>query len=248
MSDMDESGRDAATERTRTGPAPLREKQAPAFAEGPVPPSLSIIAAQTGLERRVTSLSAAIARARLENAERATALADLRGAEIARLEILRDQLAPTLAQLPKHCDLFDVALSPGERPRLFIDSIGFVEMAHDRRAYRLLQDTRHGRRQVCQSERPEELVEAITAYIAHRLIEREKALASDYASGSGAAEAASVAARQAVATSPALRDPQAGRRRAMRIYLSSVEIIGSIVTFSLLFLLAAWLIKRFGAA
>ena len=245
---MDESGRDAASERARTGPAPLREKQPPALAEGPVPPSLSVIAAQNGLERRVTSLSAAISRARLENAERASALADLRGAEIARLEILRDQLAPTLAQLPKHCDLFDVGISPGERPRLFVDSIGFVEMAHDRRTYRLLQDTRHGRRQVCQSERSEDLVEAITAYIAHRLIEREKALASDYASGSGAAEAAGAAARQAVATRPLSHDPHAGMRRAMRIYLSSIEVVGSIVTFGLLFLLAAWLIKRFGAA
>jgi len=40
------------------------------------------------------------------------------------------------------------------------------------------------------------MVEAITAYIAHRLIEREKALANDFASGgAGAAGAATAAAR-----------------------------------------------------
>ncbi|HXY58500.1 MAG TPA: hypothetical protein VEH76_07955 [Methylocystis sp.] len=248
MSDMDESGRDAVTDRPRTSPATLREKPVAALTDGPMPPSLSTIAAQNGLERRVTNLSAAITRARLDNAERASAIADLRGAEIARLEILRDQLDPILAQLPKDCDLFDVAVSPSERPRLFIDSIGFVEMGRDRRAYRFLQDTRYGRRQVCESERPENLVEAITAYIAHRLVEREKALATDYASGSGAAEAARTAARQAVAKAPVSRDPGAGRRRAMQVYLFSLEVIGSIATFGLLFLLAAWLIKRLSAS
>jgi len=248
MSNMDESGRDAANDRARTSPAPRPEKPAPALADGPAPPGLSTIAAQKGLDRRVTSLSAAIARVRLDNAERACALADLRGAEIARLEILRDQLGPILAQLPKDCDMFDVAISPGERPRLFIDSIGFVEMGRDRRAYRFLQDTRYGRRQICESERPENLVEAITAYIAHRLIEREKALAVDYASGSGAAEAAGAAASQAVARPAETREARAARGRAMQIYLFSIEVIGSVATFSLLFLLAAWLLKRFGAA
>jgi len=41
----------------------------------------------------------------------------------------------------------------------------------------------HGRITICESDKPETLVEAITAYIAHRLIEREQALAVDYASG-----------------------------------------------------------------
>ena len=90
-------------------------------------------------------------------------LAELRGAEIARLEILREQMEPVLAQLPRDCELFDVAVSPGERPRLFIDQIGFVEMGADRRSYRFMQDTRHGRITICESDKPETLVEAITA-------------------------------------------------------------------------------------
>ncbi|MGA8170435.1 MAG: hypothetical protein WB816_06340, partial [Methylocystis sp.] len=65
----------------------------------------------------MSSLSAALRRARIDNAARSGVLADLRGAEIARLEILREQLEPVLAQLPADCDLFDVAVSPGERPR-----------------------------------------------------------------------------------------------------------------------------------
>lgn len=246
---MDDSGRDAgpAPERARAALGPVKDnKPSPVAApEGPVPPSLSTIAAQSGLERRVTSLSAAIRRARLDNAERSSGVADLRGAEIARLEILREQLEPILAQLPRDCDLFDIAISPGDRPRLFIDAIGFVEMAHDRRSYRFVQDTRHGRLEICDSDRAENLVEAITTYIAHRLIEREKALASDFASGAGAAQAA-----RAAALKPAPRQDPASRRRfprrAMEIYLFAIEAVGSFITFALLLLLVVWVIKRIG--
>ena len=57
----------------------------------------------------------------------------------------------------------------GERPRLFIDMIGFVEMGHDRRSYRFLQDTRHGRVLIAETERIDRAVAAITNYIARRL-------------------------------------------------------------------------------
>jgi hypothetical protein len=246
---MDDSGGDAgpAPERARAAPGSSKDnKLSPvAAAEGPVPPSLSTIAAQSGLERRVTSLSSAIRRARLDNAERSSGIADLRGAEIARLEILREQLEPILAQLPRDCDLFDIAISPGDRPRLFIDAIGFVEMAHDRRSYRFLQDTRHGRIEICENDRAENLVEAITTYIAHRLVEREKALASDFASGAGAAQAA-----RAAALKPARRgDPVHRRlfpRSAMAIYLFAIEVVGAFVTFALLLMLAVWALKRLG--
>ncbi len=60
--------------------------------------------------------------------------------------------------------------------------IGFVEMAHDRRVYRFQQDTRHGRALIAESDRVERMVEAIAEYIARRLVERERALASDWRS------------------------------------------------------------------
>lgn len=244
MSEIDDSGRDwSATERSRAGLGAPRRESGPA-ADGPVPPSLSSIAGQRGLDRRVTTLSTAIRRARLENAERASGVEDLRGAEIARLDILREQLDPILEQLPKDCDLFDVAIQPSERPRLFIDAIGFVELADDRRSYRFVQDTRHGRIEICNNPRTEALVEAITAYIAHRLVEREKALASDYASGVGAAQAArAAAARQAqMAMSP----KRSLRRRATDAYLFLVEVCFASLTFALLFLLIVWIVRRIG--
>lgn len=123
-------------------------------------------------------LRAAVRSARVDDAERSRAIADLQGIELARLEVLQARLAPVLAQVPEGVDLFDAALMPVPRPRLFIDMIGFVEMANDRRRYRLVQDRAEGRITLCESERVEVVAEAVTGYIARRLIEREKALAS----------------------------------------------------------------------
>jgi hypothetical protein len=124
-------------------------------------------------------LKLAVRRARLDDAERTKVVAELRGAEIARLEMLRDELLPVTAEIPKDTDLFDIGLVASERPRLFVDMIGFVEMGRDRHTYRFIQDTRHGRVVIAESERLDPMVNAVTDYIARRLIEREKALAAD---------------------------------------------------------------------
>ncbi len=121
------------------------------------------------------SLKAALRRARVDSAEQSHAVADLRETEIARLEMLEDAIRPVLAQVPHEVDIFDPGIAYGERPRLFIDMIGFVEMAHDRRAYRFQQDTRHGRAVLAESERVERMVEAIADYIAQAATGRARA-------------------------------------------------------------------------
>jgi hypothetical protein len=126
------------------------------------------------------SLTAAVRQARVEEAERSDAVAELRGAEIARLEMLQDAIRPVLGQVPDHVDLFDAGIVPGERPRLFIDMIGFVEMGRDRKTYRFLQDTRHGRVTIIESDRLDTIRRAVAGYVARRLVEREKALAADH--------------------------------------------------------------------
>lgn len=126
----------------------------------------------------VPDLRAAIRNARVEEAERSQAVAELRGAELARLEMLRDAMEPVLAQIPEDVEMFDSGLAPGQHPRLFIDMIAFVEMAHDKRHYRFVQDTRYGRVTIAESERLDVMTEAVTAYIARRLVDREKALAA----------------------------------------------------------------------
>ena len=187
---------------------------------------------QRDLHIATPSLKAAIRVARVENAERSEVVAELRGAEMARLEMLLDALEPVLAQVPKDVDLFDPAIAPGDHPRLFIDMIGFVEMGRDRRAYRFVQDTRVGRVTIAETERLDTMVDAVTAYIARRLIERDKALAID--------KPAAAATRSEVATAPSAAKPAAAPRprrgffrRALRIL---VDILGSVVLF---FLVAA---------
>lgn len=126
-----------------------------------------------------SNLKRAIHRARVDEAERTQVISDMRGAEYAQLEILEEALTPLLAELPENLDLFDVAIMPGEHPRLFIDMIGFVEMGRDLRSYRLIQDTRHGRFIITETANIEKMVDAVTDYMGRRLIEREKALAAD---------------------------------------------------------------------
>lgn len=124
-------------------------------------------------------LTTAMRRARLENAERADAAAELRSGEIGRLEQLRAALAPVFAQTGRHADAFDHGLAAGERPRLFIDMIAFVDCDHDRKGYRFVQDARDGQRVLAQGEAVAPIVEAVTLYVARRIVEREKAMAAD---------------------------------------------------------------------
>jgi len=129
--------------------------------------------------RPPSPLKLAVRKARLEEAERSEVIAELRGAETARLEMLEEELRPALADIPKDVEMFDTGLVPGDRPRLFIDMIGFVEMGRDRRTYRFIQSARYGRVVIAESERIEPMVSAVVDYVARRLIEREKALAGD---------------------------------------------------------------------
>ena len=154
------------------------------------------------------SLTAAIRRARIEGAEQNQAVADLRETEIARLQLLEEAIRPVIDQAPSGVDLFDAGIPYGEHPRLFIDMIGFVEMAHDRRTYRFLQDTRYGRVLIAETERIDRVVAALTNYIARRLVERERALASDWRSREGEASPAETRARAAgLAKTPAPSPP-----------------------------------------
>jgi hypothetical protein len=141
------------------------------------------------------SLQAAIRRARVESAEQSQAVADLREAEVARLELLLEAIRPVLDQTPEGVELFDPGIAYGERPRLFLDMIGFVDMGHDRRTYRFFQDTRHGRVLIAESALIERIVAAMTNYIARRLVEREQALASDWRSKEAAATGGKPGAR-----------------------------------------------------
>jgi hypothetical protein len=124
-------------------------------------------------------LAASIRQARVENAERADAIAEVRELEIVRLKALESVLEPVIEQAPQGVDLFDMALTQSEHPRLFLDMIAFVDMAQDKRTYRFFQDTRHGRVLMAESQSPDTIVAAVADYVARRLVERERALTAD---------------------------------------------------------------------
>jgi hypothetical protein len=122
-------------------------------------------------------LKEALRRARIDAAERTGVVVDLHDAEVARLELLNEALDPLFVEIPAEVDLFDRGISRGETPRLWVDAIAHVAMGRDKRIYRFLQDTRYGRKVLAESVSIPEVAEAVTKYVAQRIIERERALA-----------------------------------------------------------------------
>jgi hypothetical protein len=118
----------------------------------------------------------ALRKARIEAADRTGVVVDLRDAEVARLEILNEALDPLFAQIPDHVDLFDRGISQGDTPRLWIDIVAHITMGRDKRMYRFVQDTRFGRIVIAESHDVAKVVDAVTDYLARRMIEREHAL------------------------------------------------------------------------
>jgi hypothetical protein len=139
-----------------------RKSDAPAKpAEPPSPPS---------------PLMQAVHEARVEAAERTGVIVDLRDAEVARLELLNAALDPLFAEIAPEVELFDRGISRGETPRLWIDPVAHIAMGRDKRIYRFLRDTRLGRHVLAESHEIADLVQAVTSYVARRLVERQRAL------------------------------------------------------------------------
>ena len=137
---------------------------------------LSVPAKPRGAEPQ--RLKDALRKARIDQAERTGVVVDLHDAEVARLELLNEALDPLFAEIPPEVDLFDRGISRGETPRLWIDAVAHVVMGRDKRVYRFVQDTRYGRKVLAESMHIPEMADAVTKYVAQRLIERERALAN----------------------------------------------------------------------
>jgi hypothetical protein len=135
-------------------------------------------AAAPAVEPR-SALKQAMHQARVEAAERTSVVVDLRDAEVARLELLNEALDPLFAEIPTEAELFDRGMSRGDTPRLWIDAVAHIAMGRDKRLYRLLHDTRVGRRVLAESYEIPDMVRAVTSYVARRLVERERALEED---------------------------------------------------------------------
>ena len=135
--------------------------------------------------QRPQRLKDALRKARVESAERTGIVVDLHDAEVVRLELLHEALEPLFAEVPPEVDLFDLGISRGEAPKLWIDAIAHIAMGRDKRVYRFVQDTRYGRKVLAESLHVGEMAQAVTKYLAQRLVERERALADSGASSAG---------------------------------------------------------------
>ena len=139
-------------------------------------------------DMRPTRLRDALRQARIEAADRTGVVVELRDAEVARLEILNEALDPLFAQISDTVDLFDRGISQGETPRLWIDVVAHVVMGRDKRIYRFVQDTRFGRIVIAESHDVPVIVDAVTGYVARRMIEREHAMVATPAAAEPAVE------------------------------------------------------------
>jgi len=170
-------------------------------------------------------LEEAMHQARVEAAERMSVVVDLRDAEVARLELLNEALDPLFAEIPAEVDLFDRGISRGETPRLWIDAVAHVAMGRDKRGYRFLHDSRLGRHVLAESHDIPDIVQAVTTYVARRLIERQRALAED---------------PQLLARAPAKEAARFRRRRRWRTFGAIVLgfLIGVLALIAITILLA----------
>ena len=76
--------------------------------------------------------------------------------------------------IPSICSI--AVSAQGETPRLWIDVVAHVLMGRDKRIYRFVQDTRFGRIVIAKSHDVALIVDAVTDYVARRMVEREHAL------------------------------------------------------------------------
>jgi hypothetical protein len=141
------------------------------------------IPANPAAEPRPSPLKQAIRQARIEAAERTGVVVDLRDAELARLELLNEALDAVFAGVPAEIEVFDRGITKGDSPRLWVDMVAHVSMGRDKRVYRFLQDTRFGRRVLAEAADIDEMAQAITQYVARRLVERERALSGETLAG-----------------------------------------------------------------
>jgi hypothetical protein len=128
------------------------------------------IAAETGMRE-------ALRRAREAEAVHREAVMAVRDSKSLRLQVLKGDVDVAVAGSPEAQRNFDVAISPSDPPKLWIDAISFVEMEPDYRTFRLVQDTHAGRETIAETTDRAAMLEHVKLLMAHRMISRERQIA-----------------------------------------------------------------------
>lgn len=122
-------------------------------------------------------LREALRAARVAEAMQREAATALRDSKSLRLTALKLEIDTAVAASPEARKAFDIAISAGDPPRLWLDPISFVEMEPDYRTYRLIQDTNAEREVVAETTDLMGMVEQVKRLLAHRVIARERQIA-----------------------------------------------------------------------
>ena len=133
-------------------------------------------------DQKVRSLKSAIDAVRNRQADQRDVVVDLGEAEKARLDLLAAELLPIFEELDEADDRFDLAVSRGDRPRMWIDMTTFVTMGHDKLSYRLLKDTRMGRILLAETDKMDKMADFVSEYVAEKVLEREKMIEGEWRS------------------------------------------------------------------
>ena len=129
-------------------------------------------------QQQGNGLGSALRQARLAEAAHYEAVLGIKDAKSLRLQELKDDIAAVIAHSQEAGRMFDLALVPGEPPKLWIDLITCVVMEPDYRTYRLVQDNQAGRDILFESANRADMVERLKHFMAHRIIARERQMAA----------------------------------------------------------------------
>src|SRR5687768_18014133 len=121
---------------------------------------------------------------RIAHAERNDVIVELREAEQMRLQLLAEALEGVFDDLPQDAEQLMLGVLPGQPPRFWVDATSFVAMGRDKRQYQFVKDTRLGRTVLAESANVDTIADAVTRYIAERIVEREQAIEADWLSAS----------------------------------------------------------------
>jgi len=188
-------------------------------------------------------LAATIREVKNAFADRDDVVVDIREAQFTRLELLADELKPVFAEVPHEDDWFDLVISSGTQPRLWIDAVAHVTMARDRRTYRFLRDTRLGRVVLAETADMKPVAEQVTRYIAERMIERDRVMAGETVVLERAAAAVSAPDQKP-------KKPDQKSKSAGSIFMRALlaVVIGGLVGAGAVLLLSGTLLERLGSA
>ena len=124
-------------------------------------------------------LDEAISHARQAHGFHFDAVRDNLDATTLRLEVLRLELQGLVKGQQQAEKFVDLQLLGGDAPRLWIDLVTYVVMAPTARQYRLVRDRQDSSEILFESEDRAAMREKITAYIAGRIVARERHLPPD---------------------------------------------------------------------